>query len=158
MSALEFAMLKDNGSMRPKKARPLSKEKLRPSSTMGQLSSSNWLPEMSADHIPTKMLILWYTPSLQCWDIQESPQLNNTLTTVWLNLWLSEMCASKPKKENEKWSALINLSYAFVKNNLIKERCINISSVVLIVIIMEEFYRRKYLSPTYSRPSYTDTL
>lgn len=23
---------------------------------------------------------------------------------------------------------------------------------------MEEFYRRKYLSPSYSKPSYTDTL
>jgi hypothetical protein len=47
---------------------------------------------------------------------------------------------------------------SFLKDNLLIWKCINIKAFVLIAIIMEEFYRRKYLSPTYSRSNYTESL
>jgi len=66
MSALEFAIPKESGSMRLKKDKLSLKEKLNPSYITAQLNSSSWLPEMSAGRSPTRLSISWFTQSPQC--------------------------------------------------------------------------------------------
>lgn len=104
-SALAYAIRRENGSMRPKKEWPSSREKLKPSFIMGKQSSANWHQRMSVEPSQIRQSTLLCTASHHCWNIQERPPLRRTSITAWSSHWSSRTSPSRPRRDNE-WSMI----------------------------------------------------